>query len=54
MNLRCKIILTSDVDHLQQIYLADEEILSESDFYFKRSYDKKYVSLLAEKNRVFR
>ena len=31
----------------------DEEILRESDFYFKRSYDEKYVSSLKEKAKVF-
>ncbi len=32
----------------------DEEILRESDFYFKRSYNEEYVSSLAEKDKVFR
>ena len=32
----------------------DEEILHETDFYFKRSYDPKYVSSLAEKDKIFR
>ena len=112
MNLRCELIVNSDVEHLQQIYTGynllhqkgfltlrqtipneflqnkgaenrwvdykffntkvvlnekirlcydlhdwnwiDEEILRESDFYFKRSYDPRYVSSLAEKDKVFR
>lgn len=32
----------------------DEEILRESDFYFKRSYDEKHISILAEKDKIFR
>lgn len=31
----------------------DEEILRETDFYFKRSYDEKFISQLKEKEKVF-
>ncbi len=31
----------------------DEEILRESDFYFKRSYDESFISQLKEKRKVF-
>lgn len=111
MNLKCELIVNSDVEHLQQIYVGfsllhqkgflelsqtipdefrqnkndsrrwvdykffnakvivndkisvcydthdwnkiDEQILSESDFYFKRSYDENYVSKLKEKHKIF-
>lgn len=111
MTIKCEIIASSDVEHLQQIYAGfsrlhrrgflelkqtipaeflqnknqperwtdykffnikvvidgkirvcydlhdwnwiDEEILRESDFYFKRSYDERFVSQLAEKDKVF-
>jgi hypothetical protein len=111
MNLKCELIVNSDVEHLRQIYTGfnllhaqgflqlkqtipneflqdktdgdrwtnykffntkvilnekttviydthdwnwiDEEILSEADFYFKRSYDENFVSQLEEGNKVF-
>lgn len=111
MKLKCELIISSDVEHLRQIYTGfnllhqkgfleltqtipaeflqnksdsdrwvdynffnakvilngkitiiydthdwnwiDENVLSESDFYFKRSYDENYVSSLGEKNKVF-
>jgi hypothetical protein len=111
MTIKCEIIVSSDVEHLQQIYAGfsllhrrgflelkqtipdeflqnknqpdrwtdykffntkvvidgkirvcydlhdwnwiDEEILRESDFYFKRSYDEKFISQLKEKDKVF-
>ena len=31
----------------------DKKILHEVDFYFKRSYDEKFISQLREKNKVF-
>ena len=54
--LNAKVILNEKVTVIYDTHdwnWIDEEILSEADFYFKRSYDEKFVSQLKDGKKVF-
>ena len=51
-----RVILNNEITityHTHDWNWIDESILSDSDFYFKRSFDPKYISQLKERQKVF-